>query len=193
MFDRQKYRNDVPYPQMSEHTTVFWYSKGKVVAQKKAAGPITSLAGEVMREVDLKHCLTERVLDTPSYDAARAAYNKREAEISAQFTDDLIKENGLENHPFKDAILSLAWDMGHSAGREEVWNHVGELSEKFAIPHNMIVITPTLCSIGNDVVYDTEIRTTAQRLEQLMKNRDQRQVEQAAKSARRNVKKKVKA
>lgn len=65
-----------------------------------------------------------------SIDAEKnAAYKMNDKKLYCDFKRDLLDELGVSNHPKADALFSLAWSYGHSAGYEEVFNYADELSQ----------------------------------------------------------------
>jgi hypothetical protein len=58
---------------------------------------------------------------------ARAAYNAREAEISARFKRDLLGEHGVTSNSKADEVFRIAWDRGRSSGYGEVAGEFAEL------------------------------------------------------------------
>jgi hypothetical protein len=52
--------------------------------------------------------------------AGRRNYDEVRAEIYHEFKQALFVENGMENHPKKEAAFSKAWQHGHSSGLKDV-------------------------------------------------------------------------
>ena len=46
-----------------------------------------------------------------------------------RFKEDLFVELGIENNPKRDKLFSLAWEMGHSCGFNEVYLVAEDLVE----------------------------------------------------------------
>jgi hypothetical protein len=58
---------------------------------------------------------------------ARAAYDAREKEIMETFTNDLFEDLGITDNPKRYKLYSIAWEMGHSSGFQEVYNYALQL------------------------------------------------------------------
>lgn len=61
------------------------------------------------------------------YTHKRNAYDAEEARLHAQFKYDLIRELGIAKHPKAEILYQKAWEQGHSAGYEEVFNYANDL------------------------------------------------------------------
>jgi hypothetical protein len=57
------------------------------------------------------------------------SYRNEEARIYEQFKQDLFEDLGIEANPKRDKLFSIAWDMGHSAGYQEVYGYACDLVE----------------------------------------------------------------
>ena len=73
---------------------------------------------------------------TSTYDAAKAAYDEQkmafrrsETEAYNRFRADLAAEYNLTDHPKEGLLYSIAYDMGHSSGMEEVVLFYDRLAE----------------------------------------------------------------
>ena len=62
---------------------------------------------------------------------ANIAYHNDQNRLVELFKKDALKEVGLANHPKSDKIYAKAWENGHSAGYNEVLNHLKDLAELF--------------------------------------------------------------
>lgn len=59
----------------------------------------------------------------------REGRRAREAAAIANHKSDMEKEEGMVDHPKADAVYSLAWQYGHSAGFNEVACHYAEFAD----------------------------------------------------------------
>lgn len=66
------------------------------------------------------------------YNTQREQYRKDEGRIHQEFRDDALKAVGMFGHPKADKVYALAWENGHSAGFQEVFNHLIGLAGLFA-------------------------------------------------------------
>lgn len=56
-------------------------------------------------------------------------YHKKDEELFDKFKKDALKEVGLLGHPKADKALKFAWEHGHSASYEEVYNWLVDVAE----------------------------------------------------------------
>lgn len=59
---------------------------------------------------------------------ARAAYNQDTEALKMQLKRDLELAYGLYQHSKADLLWALAWDYGHDAGLQDVFNYYGEMA-----------------------------------------------------------------
>jgi hypothetical protein len=67
--------------------------------------------------------------NTVDFKADRTAWRAKENEIEAEFKEDCIQDVGLKGHPKADKAFDLAWSRGHSAGFNEVYGELCDLSD----------------------------------------------------------------
>lgn len=72
-----------------------------------------------------EHVEREKQRERDQRDARRA----EEARLDEMFRADLERQYGLTGHPKADKVFSLAYERGHSGGREQVANEYSELAE----------------------------------------------------------------
>lgn len=72
-----------------------------------------------------EHVERERQRDRDQRDAHRT----EEARLDKMFRTDLERQHGLTGHPKADKVFNLAYERGHSGGREQVANEYSELAE----------------------------------------------------------------
>jgi len=65
----------------------------------------------------------------PAYRKAKQDYRDEDNRLTELFKIDAFKELGVENHPKKDVLWSLAYDDGHSEGLNGIWYVMLELVE----------------------------------------------------------------
>lgn len=112
MFDASKYRNDMPYPSESDKD-VFMSARLAELDNTPMTQAQYKMAVEVLKEAAEAHII-----------ALRIAYSNREFDLRDQFYRDAEEDYGfgfLPDH-IKSMIHGYAWDRGHSAGYEEVYN-----------------------------------------------------------------------
>lgn len=56
-------------------------------------------------------------------------YRKEDSRIHQAFRNDALLAAGLLGHPKADAVYAKAWEHGHSAGFEEVFNWIIDLAD----------------------------------------------------------------
>lgn len=59
----------------------------------------------------------------------RRAYQDEGYRLNMQFKQDLFDAYEIADHPKREKLWSLAWDMGHSSGYTEVLTYFDELVE----------------------------------------------------------------
>jgi hypothetical protein len=64
-----------------------------------------------------------------AYNKRRKQYNSERANLHGEFVKDLFEEFGVCNNPKSMRCFELAWEYGHSAGYEEVYNYFVDLVE----------------------------------------------------------------
>lgn len=113
MKDISYYKNTVAYPTAPRKPTL-------------KTGPAAS---EARRYADLMDVYEA---DMIIYREALAVYNKRNAELHAEFKADLIENAGLTGHPKTELLFSKAWDHGHAQGYGSVEYWFNDLAELVA-------------------------------------------------------------
>lgn len=63
------------------------------------------------------------------YKQARREYNEHEGMLINMFKQDALEDLGLTDHPKADLLYSKAYERGHSAGLNEVWQVMEDLAE----------------------------------------------------------------
>ena len=66
---------------------------------------------------------------TDAYQAQKTAYYQYQRDYEAFFKSTLETEHGVVGHPKADFLYSKAWEMGHSAGYNEVANYYSDFAE----------------------------------------------------------------
>ena len=71
-----------------------------------------------------KHCGSSYIdkEEEKKYVTAKLKYRHENAVMLGKLKQDLIKEAGIEGHPKADTLWNLAYDQGHSAGLQEIYN-----------------------------------------------------------------------
>lgn len=110
----------VLYPQRSAYYTHFLYKNGKL--EKTVEGEL----GDIDTK---KYGAYERIFDEERYKADRQASIAKSNEIENEFKQCLFEYLGIENHPKRHALYSLAYEYGHGSGMEEVCSHAESLAE----------------------------------------------------------------
>jgi hypothetical protein len=59
----------------------------------------------------------------------RHKYNEDSAKIDQEFKLTLFKEYGVENHPKREKVFSMAWEKGYASGYSEIELNFEELVE----------------------------------------------------------------
>ena len=89
----------------------------------------------------LKEALKQHIISQDECDAKIETYNEIEAlnkrdlkiyyakdkELADQFKVDLYEEYGVTNNPKNDLLFSKAYELGHSAGYQEIENYFSDL------------------------------------------------------------------
>lgn len=121
--DFDKYQPTLPYPNKADFTTVYYYSRGRVKAERRPGEQIV-FAGTSMvaDEAQLKDCVTEKVFNEEAYGKAKWAYSNEEALLLERFERDLYKDLEISKHPKRSLLFSKAWDRGHAYGLSEVYS-----------------------------------------------------------------------
>ena len=108
---REKYTNKLPYPSKDDFTMTYIYKNGKCVwegslAYYKRDGKVDGVQ--------------ENVLDDEAYKTAMREYRLEDNRLYNAFKAELEEDHGVQNHPKKDLLFSIAWEEGHSCGYDEV-------------------------------------------------------------------------
>ena len=116
-----KYKNNKTWLNKDSFTTIYEYSKGKVLG---------TILLEEFRKIgkDPKRTF-EKVLDEEAYKRMQKEYYEEESRCYNQFKQDLFEEYNVTNNPRAEKCFSMAWERGHSSGYESVANEFGELVE----------------------------------------------------------------
>ena len=69
----------------------------------------------------------ESRMDT--YRELQAKFADRCNEVDEAFKRAALADLGLTDHPKADKLWTLAWEYGHSAGYQEIWNYAQEFAE----------------------------------------------------------------
>ena len=109
----QKYKCHLEYPRKEDYTTVYGYKEGKVVFTKSPR--------DITKDDTL--LVTEAVLDSDAFKAAKSVYNKEVGRLHDLFRYDLSNEYDVVGHPKFDQCFAIAWEYGHSYGFSEVALH----------------------------------------------------------------------
>ncbi len=65
------------------------------------------------------------------YKEKRARYYEDKNKIEADLKTALLDNLGIKGTIFEQPIFSLAWEFGHSAGWQEVYNYASDITDKF--------------------------------------------------------------
>lgn len=87
---------------------------------------------ESVETVTLKsgNTTTVKDFDLEGFNKARSEYQADQRRLLGQFQEDCFQEVGISvMHSKADALWSLAWDHGHSAGYSEVLDRMDEFAE----------------------------------------------------------------
>lgn len=106
------YETKLPYPAKPKNPSILSAKAGALSDEELASVPKT--------KGDHEKAMAD-------YREARAAYDKDEARLLAQFQADLEAEFGVVGHPKADKLYALAWERGHASGLAEVVTHYEEL------------------------------------------------------------------
>lgn len=137
--DFDKYKNNLPYPMKRDFARFTIVSKtGFVVASEEplqaaidalvnyADGKIKTneVVGNKLLEKKCKdmNLFFEESLDETGYREAQRVYGEESIRLNGLFYDDAMDSVGLKNHPRAGKIYAYAYEKGHSAGLEEVYN-----------------------------------------------------------------------
>lgn len=111
----EDYKNNAPYPNKKDFTTIFVYSKGVVLFK----GTREEVEQELGKDFGKKY-VVEISVDEVDYKKVRDAYYAEENRLYEKFKQDLFEEYEVENNPNREKAFSLAWENGHSSGYSEV-------------------------------------------------------------------------
>lgn len=127
---------DLVVPTRSKYTTVYLYSKGKLVYTfegENAEKDARDVTGDGSRAANAKSSVNyvrEVCLDTEAYQAARRAYNEEVARRRAEFAEGLCKDEGLDPNSTKVVrMFELAWNYGHSHGFSSVRDYFYDMAD----------------------------------------------------------------
>ena len=118
------YENTLPYPSITDATTIYYYKAGKTVAIK--VGEETQYMNGV---VHLTPCIKEKVTDKESFRKMRDAYDEENKRLYERFIEDVKEDLGITNNPKADKLMSKAWERGHSGGYADVYSCAVDLVE----------------------------------------------------------------
>lgn len=91
---------------------------------RKRASDLTAEEISALMEVREAH-----EAQVSAYERDRAEYRRQEDEGIQRFRDDLERAHGTAGHPKADLLWGKAWEMGHSAGLDEVMIYYEDLAE----------------------------------------------------------------
>lgn len=112
----ESYKNKLPYP----------IKPG--VAQCLQVNTHKMTLEEVLKQIDeWRECIILHYDLIDDCKKKRKAYDTENARIYKQFKEDLFKELGITGHPKAETLFQKAWEQGHSAGYEEVFNYASDL------------------------------------------------------------------
>ena len=133
MMNAEEYQNTLPYPWKESFTTTYYYKAGKVIAIKKDGNLLTPdnklVTDDTAKALLLRRAAAEKVVDEQAHCAAINAYQAENARLIEKFKRDLFEELGISDHPKREKLYSLAWELGHSTGFSEVVSYAEQLSE----------------------------------------------------------------
>lgn len=109
--DFSKYDNKIPYPKKP--------SKPTLSTRTPSSSDLENYAKEQLEFTDKEI----------AYKSNFNAYWEENARLHELFKQDLFKDLGIENHPKRDKIFSLAWQFGHSYGFSEVASYADDIVE----------------------------------------------------------------
>ena len=130
--DFDKYINRVPYPNVRDYTTVYFYKDGKLFGLRaKDGGQYLVKSDGTYEAVDVIRGAgaAEKVVDKAAFDEARNAYGAEESRIYEEFKRDLFHELDIEDNPKKGLLFQKAWEWGHASGYSEVYSVASDLVE----------------------------------------------------------------
>lgn len=114
-----EYKNDLDYPSKAEHTTVFVYSKGKVIGQGNQFFDRETIA---KLRAENPGSVTDTSTDDATFQTARNLYNAESARLEEKFITDIMKDCGVADNKFTRKLYAIAYEQGHSAGNSNVYS-----------------------------------------------------------------------
>lgn len=110
----EDYKVKIPYPDRPSKPILARIAKGHVSSKDARA---------------YADALEQWEKDMEVFREAEKVYRQADHLLQVQFQNDVLKENGLGNHPKADKVYALAWEEGHANGYREVALWVEKLAE----------------------------------------------------------------
>ena len=107
------------YAQKEDYTTYFVYDNGEVIF--KGSKPEFETFKE--NSITTSTAVVQKVVNTEEYQKSIDLFRAEINALEDEFINDLFVEFGVENNPKRDNCYGIAYDMGHSHGFSEVFNH----------------------------------------------------------------------
>lgn len=122
--DTSKYLPEIAFPRKETFSTYHFYGAGDTLRKIPGTNPLALEAAMALYPAGAKKVIT----DEEAFKAARIEYATEEARLMHLFKLDCFTDAGLLKNPFTGALYDLAWERGHAAGLQEVYNIFMELA-----------------------------------------------------------------
>ncbi len=108
------YKSKIPYPEPVWKPEILSKKVGNLTAEEILCIP------KIMKEYQ------------DALDNHKNTYNlirEENGKLENQFWRDIAEEFGVTNNPKKNMLMEIAYDMGHSAGYDEIYSYYSQLVE----------------------------------------------------------------
>ena len=122
MIDFEKYKNKLNFPKRVDYTTVYGYTKGKIVFEYNGV----EWQKATINSVPIASVIEHNV-DHNAYNKAMKEYRADKAQAISDFKRDMFDWYGVTANSKADKAFELAWARGRSAGLQEVFSEFEEL------------------------------------------------------------------
>lgn len=112
---------DMIYPSRTDYTTIFVYHRGEKLFEGTPEQFRSAEGGFP------KGFVTERVFREEEYRDHQKEYGQKQGALLKEFAEDMYEEFDVVENPKKHKCYQVAWEHGHAAGLEDVYNWFQEL------------------------------------------------------------------
>lgn len=117
-------KNQFPYPNKLDYTTLFVYDKGECIHSASAQ----TVSKSTLKET-YPSAVIQEVLDNEAYKAQFKLHSVEENRLYKKFQQDLFEDYGVSDNPNRFRSFALAWGWGHSCGYSEVHRVFGDIMQ----------------------------------------------------------------